>query len=280
MAITLFKPEIWNAQLLVSLKKSLVYGAPDVANRNYEGDIQRSGDSVRITSISRPTVADYVPNTTTITPEVLTDAQRVLTIDQSKYFSFEVDDVDARQAAGSVLEAGMNEAAYALADTADQYIASLYTGVQSSNNIGTVSVTTTDLAYTQIRLLKLKLDQSNVPQAGRWLIVPPWYYSLLLENQKFVDAAASGTTEPLNNGYIGQALGFSIRVSNNAPNPTGDDYVVLAGYSGAITYAEQINKTEAYRPQSSFSDAVKGLHLYGAKLIRPDGIAVLTASIT
>lgn len=280
MAINLFKPEIWNARLLVSLKKALVYGAPDVADRRYEGDIRNAGDTVRMTSISRPTVATYTANVTSITPENLTDSQRSLVIDQSKYFAFEVDDVDARQAAGDVMTAGMDEAAYALRDVADRYIASLYTGVQSANNLGTVSVTTADLAYTQIRLLKLKLDEANVPQEGRWMIVPPWYHSLLLDNNKFIDASASGSTDPLLNGVVGRALGFSIRVSNNAPNPTGDDWAVICGVPGALTYAEQINKTEAYRPESAFSDAVKGLHLYGAKLVRPDSIAVLTASIT
>jgi hypothetical protein len=69
-------------------------------------------------------------------------------------------------------------------------------------------------------------------------------------------------------------------VSNNAPFVTGDDYAVIAGYPGAITFADQITKVEAYRPQSSFSDALKGLHVYGAKLVRPDGIATCVASIT
>src|SRR5665811_2580045 len=94
MAITNFIPEIWSAQLLTSLKKSLVFAGPGVVNSNYEGEIQQSGDTVRIVSISRPTVATYTKNSTTITPETLTDAQRSLLIDQSKYFAFEVDDID------------------------------------------------------------------------------------------------------------------------------------------------------------------------------------------
>ena len=65
-----------------------------------------------------------------------------------------------------------------------------------------------------------------------------------------------------------------------AARVTGDDYIVMAGYPGAISFAEQIVKVEAYRPESAFSDAMKGLHLYGAKLVRPTGIATLTASIT
>ncbi|MCU0261433.1 MAG: hypothetical protein MUE78_10470 [Ilumatobacteraceae bacterium] len=282
MAITQFIPEVWAAQLLSSLKKSLVYAGPSVVNRDYEGDITGQGDTVRIVSISRPTVASYTKDSTTITPETLTDAQRSLLIDQAKYFAFEVDDIDMRQArnGGALLAEAADEAAYALADTAGQYVASLYTGASAGNQIGTVSVTTAALAYTQLRRLKVKLDEANVPQSGRWVVVPPWYHGLLLEDDKFVRVDASGTSEGLRNGVVGRALGFDVLVSNNAPLVTGDDYAVMAGYPGAISFAEQINKVEAYRPESAFSDAVKGLHLYGAKLVRPTGIATVLASIT
>lgn len=280
MAITRFIPEIWSAVLLRALETRLVYAQAGVVNRDYEGEIADAGDTVRITSISDPTIGDYVPNSTTITPEELTDAQRTLVIDQSKYFAFKVDDVDMRQAKGNVMGEAMRRAAYQLAKTADSYVAGLYTGVVAANNLGTVAVTTGALAYTQIRKLKLALDEGDVPEEGRYLIAPPWFYSLLLEESKFLDASASGSTDPLLNGRIGRTLGFELMQSNQAPNPTGDDFVVQAGVNGAISYAEQINKTEAYRPESSFSDAVKGLHLYGAKLIRPDHIAVVTASQT
>jgi hypothetical protein len=282
VAITQFIPEVWAAQLLSSLKKSLVYAGPSVVNRDYEGDITGQGDTVRIVSISRPTVASYTKDSTTITPETLTDAQRSLLIDQAKYFAFEVDDIDMRQArnGGALLAEAADEAAYALADTAGQYVASLYTGASAGNQIGTVSVTTAALAYTQLRRLKVKLDEANVPQSGRWVVVPPWYHGLLLEDDKFVRVDASGTSEGLRNGVVGRALGFDVLVSNNAPLVTGDDYAVMAGYPGAISFAEQINKVEAYRPESAFSDAVKGLHLYGAKLVRPTGIATVLASIT
>jgi len=280
MAITNFLAEIWVAKLLTSLKKDLVYGARDVANRDYEGEIEESGDTVRITSISAPTISTYTKNVTAISPETLTDAQKTLLIDQAKYFAFEVDDIDKRQSAGSMMEEAFQEAAYGLRDLADQYIASLYTGVDAANQLGTVSITTAALAYTGLKDLKVKLDEANVPQEGRWAIVPPWYHGLLLEEPKFVDASASGSTDPIRNGIVGRALGLSIRVSNNTPNPVGDDNVVLAGYRGAISYAEQINKVEAYRPESAFSDALKGLHLYGAKLVRTNGAATLIASQT
>lgn len=280
MAITRFRPEIWSAELLVALRKRLVYAGPGVVNRDYEGEIAQAGDTVRITSISDPTIGTYTPNVTVIAPEELTDAQRTLTIDQSKYFAFFVDDVDARQAKGNVMPEAMRRAAYKLADQADQYVAALYTGAQSANALGTVSVTSASIAETQLVALKVKLDEANVPTEGRYVTVPPWFHGLLLLSDHFVRLDASGTTETLRNGTVGRAFGFDVLVTNNAPLVTGDDYAVMAGVDSAISFAEQINKVEAYRPEAKFADAVKGLYLYGAKLIRPDSIATLVASKT
>ena len=282
MSVTNFIPEVWAAQLLASLKKSLVFAGPGIANRNYEGEIANQGDTVRITSISRPTVASYTKDSTTITPETLTDANRSLSIDQAKYFAFEVDDIDLRQArdGGALMDEAAVEAAYALADTADQYVAGLYTGVDAGNAISTTSITSGTLAVTGLVNLKVKLDNANVPTMGRYVVLPPWYHGLLLQSDTFVRVDASGTSEALRNGFVGRAFGFDVYVSNNCINVTGDDWIIQAGYPGAITFAEQTAKVEAYRPESAFSDALKGLHLYGAKLVRPTGIATLTASIT
>ena len=283
MSVTNFIPEIWNATLLASLKKELVFAAPGVVNRNFEGSIAQAGDTVRITSVGRPTIGTYVANTTTITPETLTTGQRTLTIDQAKFFAFEVDDIDKRQVAGDVMAEAMIEAAFALRDVADQYVAALYTQVQSANQLGTVAVpaATPAVAYDSILVpLKVRLDEANVPSQGRWCIVPPWMHGRLLRDDRFVRVDASGTGEALRNGIVGRAAGFDILMSNNAPLVTGDDHAVLAGVPAAITYAEQIASTEAYRPESSFADAVKGLHLYGAKMIRPEAAASAIASQT
>jgi len=279
MALT-FIPEIWSATMLTSLKKNLVYAQPGVVNRDYEGEIRNQGDTVRIRSISRPTIATYTKGSTSITPEQLTDAQRSLVIDQAKYFAFEVDDIDAAQGPGGELENALVEAVYGLRDTADQLVAALYSGADSANAIGTVAVTSAALAYTQIRKLSVKLDEANVPQEGRWCVVPPWYYGLLLEDDRFVRQDASGTTDGLRNGQVGTVLGFNVLKSNNAPLVTGDDYAVMAGHPSAISFAEQIMKVETYRPDDSFSDAVKGLHVYGAKLVRSSAIATVVASQT
>lgn len=273
-----FIPEVWSAQILMSLKKAQVYAQPGVVNRNYEGEITAGGDTVRIRSISRPTISSYTKGGP-LTYEQLTDAQRALLIDQQKSFSFVVDDIDKAQNGGALVEA-TDEAAYGLRDVADQYVAALYTGAQSANQLGTVSVTTGAIAYTQLVNLKVALDEANVPQENRYVVVPPWYEGLLLQEDKFVRADASGSTEGLRNGRIGRAAGFDVLASNNAPLVTGDDYAVQAGIPGAITYAEQIVEMEALRLQDTFGTGVRGLHVYGAKLVRPDAIATLIASQT
>lgn len=274
-----FIPEIWSATVLASLKKSLVYAGPGVVNRNYEGEIRQQGDTVRIRSISRPTISTY-SKYATLTYEQLTDAQRALTIDQAKSFSFVVDDIDRAQQPGGALEEGMVEAAYGLRDRADSFVAALYSGVQSANLIGTTAITSGDLAYTGLLSLGVKLDEADVPTEGRYVIVPPWYYAHLLNNDKFVRADASGSTDGFRNGFIGRAAGFDVLKSNNVPVITGDDYAVQAGYPGAISYADQIVEVETLRLQTTFGTGVRGLHVYGAKLVRPDAIAVLTASKT
>lgn len=277
MAVTRFNPIIWAAVLMESLKRAHVYAA--LCNRNYEGEIQGAGDTVKVTSISRPTVNSYARNTD-ISYEELTDAQRALVVDQEKYWAFTVDDVDRRQAAGEFVSGAMTEAGYAVSDTVDQYVAGFYTQAQAANAIGTVSVTSGDLAYTTLRRLGLKLDEANVPSDGRWAVVPPWFHSLLTENTKFTDLAASGSTEALLNGRVGRAAGFDIHMSNNAPLVTGDDYAVMAGTRDAITFASQVTKTEALRSEVRFADRMRGLYVYGGKVMRPDGIATVIASIT
>ena len=280
MSIDSFVPEVWSKSLLSSLKKSLVIAAPGVVNRDYEGEISDQGDTVRINSISRPTVASYVKGTTSITPEQLTTAQRSLVVDQAKYFAFEVDDVDARQAAGNVIPEAMAEAAYALADVADQYVEGLLRA-GAANSLSTVQIDGAADAYDLLLIpLKVELDEANVPTQGRYCLIPPWIHGRLLGDSRCIDMSASGMGDALSNGIVGRAAGFELRVSNNLPLITGDDYSVIAGHPSACSYAEQINKTEAYRPEDSFSDAVKGLHLYGAKVVRPDALAIATASKT
>lgn len=282
MSIVNFRPEIWSANLLVATRKALVYG--DCVNRDYEGEISAAGDTVRITSVGRPTISSYVPNSTVINPEQVNDSQRTLIVDQSKFFAFAVDDVDARQAKGNVIPQSMSEAAYGFADVIDQFLAnSMYTGIQTANQVGSITVasgTPSDFYDKVLVPLKIKLDLANVPTEGRWINIRPEAHGALLRDARFVKVNESGTSEGLRNGMVGRAAGFDIRLTNNAPNTTGSEYVTIAGTNAAYTFAEQINKVEAYRPQNSFSDAVKGLVLYGGKLVRPDFLASALVTIS
>lgn len=275
MAITRFRPEIWSALLMQALRKSHVYAG--LCNRDYEGEIQAAGDTVRVTSISRPTVNSYNRNQD-ISYEELTDAQRTLVVDQEKYWAFSVDDVDKAQAKGDVMGAAMEESGYAVNDGVDSYVASLYTQASASNALGTVAIDTPATAYTQLRLLSLKLTQANVSKVSRWVVLPPWYASLLLEDDKFVNTAADASQMHLREGWVGRALGFDIFESNNAPNPSGSNHVVLAGTNRAITFASQLTKTESLRSEVRFADRMRGLYVYGAKVMRPDGLATLIAT--
>jgi hypothetical protein len=280
LSITKFRPEIWSAQLLVALRQNLVYSA--FTNRDYEGEIAGYGDTVRITSVNRPTINQYVPNSTSITPEVPNDSQRTLVIDQADYFAFAVDDVDARQARGNVIPQLMDEAAFAEANKIDQYLSSFYTSIQSANQLGAVSVAaaTPNQFYDNVLVpLKVKLDQANVPVQGRRVAISPAAHGLLLRDSRFVANAANNVSSALVTGSVGQAAGFDILLSNQTPT-TGSDSVVIAGNDRALTFASQISQVEAYRPQTSFSDAVKGLFLYGAKVIRPDSLASANVTIS
>jgi N4-gp56 family major capsid protein len=290
MAITRFRPEIWSAALLVALRKALVYAGPGIVNRDYEGEISAAGDTVRITSVSDPTIGTYAPNSTSVEPEELTDAQRTMVIDQAKYFAFYVDDVDAAQAKGNVMPEAMRRAAYKLADQVDQYVAAMYTSVPAANVVSDVTV---DLSsptsweaeaakvYNDVLIpLKVKLDEANVDKAGRYAVMPPWLHGVLLRDPRFIEADKSADSSALRNGQVGRAAGFDILESNNTPSPEASHNVVMAGTNQAISFAEQVNKTEAYRPEKKFADAIKGLTVYGGKVIRPEALARCTVDFT
>ena len=271
MSVDRFVPSLWAATLLENLNDAHV--AVNLCNRNYEGDISQSGDTVRITSIGRVTIDNYVKNSTSISPETLDDSQQVLTIDQAKYFAFQVDDVDARQVRddGALMDVAMRDAAWGLGDAADtSVLAAMQSQGATGNALGALTIGTSNVdAYENIVDLAVKLDENNVPRQGRWCIIPPWYHGWLQKNANFVSYGTQANREDLENGIIGAAAGMRIVVSNNLPSAsTGRNYVI-AGHEMGVTYAEQINSVEAYRQESAFSDAVKGLHLYGYKITRP-----------
>lgn len=281
MALENFIPEIWSDRILEASETALVYGQDGVINTDYEGEIQAYGDTVRITSIGDPTIVDYAKGGTLPDPEELTDAQLSLIINQSKAFNFKVDDIDRAQQNPKVMSEAMQRAGYAVSKVADTYLASLYTEVASGNLIGTDGSPITPTAATAYEYLvdmSVKMDEADVPEEGRWAIVPAWFHGLLLKDDRFVKYGTAPQDERLRNGAVGQAAGIRILKSNNVPNTAATKYKILGGHRMAWSWAQQIRKVEAYRPEKSFSDAVKGLHLYGAKVLRPDKLVLLTAN--
>ncbi len=279
-----FIPTIWAARLLKALDKALVYGQAGIVNRDYEGEIKQSGDTVKIASIGDVTVGDYVKNSEIDDPEILTDTEQSLSIDQAKYFNFFVDKINQAQQNVKVLDEAMRRSAWALRDAADAFIASsMVASVPAGNQIGddtTPKVPTKADAYEYLVDLAVALDKSNVPSEGRWAIVPPWFHGLMLKDNRFVSAGTSTTDAVLANGMVGEAAGFTILKSNNVPNTTGTKYKIVAGHAMGCTYAEQILDLQAFKPEKRFGDAVKGLHVYGAKVVRPTTLAMLTANIS
>jgi len=281
MSLSNFIPEVWAARLLHNLHKTQVFGQPGVMNHDYEGDIRGRGDTVRIHAIGPVTVAEYSKDTDISAPQTLTDAETTLTIDHARYVNFQIDDVDRAQQTPKVMDSAMRESAYALADEADQYLAELHTQIAAANRIGSDAspeTPTADTLYEFLVDLGVRLDEANAPRSGRFCVLPPWCYGLLLKDDRFVKAGTVTSDRVLRNGEVGQAAGMTIYVSNNVAHISGAKYKVIAGVPEAWTFAQQIREVEAYRPPLRFADAVKALHLYGAKVTRPSALACLVAS--
>lgn len=285
MAVTSFIPKLWSARLLNALDKSHVFA--NVVNRDYEGDIQKMGDTVHINTIGAVTIGTYTQNTDfTSGPETLATTDQTLTIDQAKYFNFQVDDIDAAQAAGDIMDKAMTRAAYGLADASDKYIAGILAGAADASNLvsSTAVALTSSNVYENVVKMRTILDKANVPTAGRWLVIPPEMYALILLDDRFVKTGGEMAEGILRTGLVAQAAGFDIYLSNNCVSvTTGTEtkvttYTITGGVDAAATYAEQIVSTEAYRPEKRFADAVKGLHVYGAKVVDKAQLACLKAT--
>lgn len=290
MSLNNFIPEIWAEQLLRSLKTKLVYGQPGVINRDYQGQIQQGGDTVRITMVGDPTIGNYTKDTNMAAPETLTDAQSALTITEQKYFNFQVDQIDQVQGNVAVIAEGIDRAAYKLAKTADSFIAGKYTEMSAAagNVLGTdasayvVGTASGDKnAYSCLVDLSVILDENDVPEDGRWVVVPAWYYGLLLKDDRFTKSGTPQGDLVKANGSVGKDVpGLMVLKSNQVPNTSGALYKIIAGHGIGWSFAEQIppSTVKEYEPELRFAKAYKGLHLYGGKVVRPQLFGTLTAS--
>ena len=278
MSVTQFIPKVWSARILQKLRNTLVYGQSQVVNTEFQGEISQFGDTVHVHGHSDVTVSPYVRNTTTLTYQGLNDERRSLTVDQSDYFAVSMDDLDAAQVKPKLMDSISQDAAYQLAAVQDAYIAGLYPQAgQVLDDAGTARAITAANAYSTFVQAGEMMDNNNVPESGRYAIVPPWLASqLLLDDRYFLQARGDAVL----NGQIGTIAGISILKSNRVPvtGTTTQVTHILIGHSMAISFASQLNKVEALRAEGSFADRLRGLTLYGAKVMYPEALIQLRAT--
>jgi hypothetical protein len=285
MGVESFIPMIWSTDILKQFEANLVFNG--LVNRDYEGLIRQQGDTVKINSIGPVSLTTYTKNSTTLNYELLQDASQVLQITESKYFAFKLDDVDKAQSNADLRSAATYEAGLALAEDVDKFIAAKYADAATANKLGSDGSAKTlgytsgnDDPYKTFVNMGVLMDEANVPSAGRWAVIPPWLHGMLRKSASFIANPAGVTGGSMVTGSVGTVAGIEVYTSNHlTKNGGGTVWRCMFGVRSAISLAVQKEATvEAFRLEGSFSDAVRGLTLYGGKVIRPDALAVLFAS--
>ena len=273
--ITSFIPQIWAARLLAHLDNALV--ARHFFNQDYEGEISDMGDRVRINQIGAVNIFPYVRNQDMTDPEQLSTAAQDLVITEADAFNFQVDDIDKVQMRADLMDSAMQRSAYALAAKEDTFLFNLLaTDVDTGNKIAATTITSPDDAFALLTQLRTLLTKANVPNIGRVLGVTPEFVAVLLsDKQRFAGAGGTNAEGRLINGLVGRAVGFDIFEVNTLPG----NNTLIAGHNLAATFASQIAKTEAFRMEKRFADGLKGLSVYGAKVIVPKAIATAVVTI-
>ena len=267
MAISSFIPKVWSARLQENFHKALVFGS--LCSRNYEGEISQWGDTVHISNLSDITVRPYDPTKDLAEPEALSGTDIVLTIDHGAYYNFLIGDVDAAQARVDLMDGAMRNAAYQLAEDAEQYILATIRKGAGTKVSGAIPSADKGGLYGLLISIKNALDLKHVPRFERKLIVPIAIEGQLLMDERFVNGSAAAEAR-LAEGAIGRAAGFDSYVSADLTNE------IIAMIPDAVTFANQIARTDAYRPEKGFCDGVKGLNLCGCKVVQPDGVYIHT----
>lgn len=277
MAFNNFIPKIWNAQLRLDFAEAVTAAA--IVNREYEGDAQ-TGNQVQVTTAVDITIKDYktglvdngaggtVPRTTA--PDGIDVAKVDLLIDQEKSFDFLVDDIDRAQAAGS-LDAYSRSAARGMALDADKYILGAAADGALTKLTG-AAPNDGDEAFNVLRNLRKAMNKQSVPLDQRVAWVNAEFAALLVgADSKLTSVDTSGDGAGLREATLGRLLGFRVIETENLP--VVDKPAVIAAWAPGIAFVSQLNKTEPLRDVNSFSDRIRGLHVYGAKVTVPKGVA-------
>ena len=277
MAYKNFIPELWAEKIQRENEKFLVMA--QLCNREYEGKIKKVGDTVHILGIGSPNIGDYTPGTPINGPETLEDMSVPLRIDKAKYFNVMVDDIDRRQAVEGMLETVLQEASEGLATQEDSDIsAKVAKEVKSAQKITVASCTdsgTTSARYF-LQQAKTKLFKAGVKKNTEIVaVVSPEFLERVEREVEKLDTDNSGI---VTNGFVGKTAGINLYMSNNVYKTSSDVEQILVMTRRAIAHASQINEVKSYSPEDYFADAVKGLNVYGTKLVRPKELVAIEVS--
>ena len=272
MAYANFKPTIWSATILQE-KQKLTTFSPD-CNYQFKGDA-KLGYTVSIQDIQRPTIGKYVPGTPIAEPEVVDGDSMLLKIDQADYFNYMIDDVDEAQAKGNIMGSLAVGSSRALAELEDNYIAKMCaTEALEGMKVAGGQIGTAKAAKTAVDgAFELLWDNSVTTKDNVTIYITPWFYTLFKDQ---LVELKTNNDELIKTGVLGMYNNAKIKMSNNLYNDGTNDCIIVKT-DKAFAFCDGINKTEAYRPEKYFSDAVRGLHTYGGKLVRPKELVVITA---
>lgn len=269
-----FIPTIWSEAIQRELELNRVFVGD--CNRQFEGEIKKKGDQVRILGVGKPTIhtiASDARNDDIEGPEEIADNSTTLIVDQIRYFNYMVGDIDKAQSIGGLMDALSKESAEALANEEDKYIAKMvleagkvYEANQAINEGNVLDVI--DKAVE-------KLYENNVsPSTKLVLTVSPRFNTLF---RKAYLGRDTDNSEIMKNGIVGKYNNVTIKLSNSVHKDGTVDHLMIRTQR-AIAFAQQLTEIEAYRPEKKFADAVKGLSLFGAKIVRPKEIFDLNVS--
>jgi hypothetical protein len=314
-----FIPQLWSNKLNAKFYVSTMM--TEIANTDWEGEIKNQGDTIRIRTAPSITIRDYGGAGSSLTSEVPAPIYTDMQINKGKYFSVQVNDVLAHQADMDLMNMFTDDAAKQLKIAIENEVffqwfvtegaaaanAGATAGALSANyNLGTdvapIDQATPKNVLDAILRMSAALDEQNVPEDGRWLIITPYDRQLLMQTdiaQAYFTGDASST---IRTGKIGMLDRFSVYVSNLLPRgeagkalvpglsatSTGGAVtnakarrVMVAGTKHACSFASQISKTEPLRNQTDFGDIVRGLAVYGRKVLKPEAmVTTLVGSAT
>lgn len=266
-------PIIWSDMALERYKNSLIFGG--LANRQYEGLIRNAGDSVKISMVGEVTVGNYTEGSD-ISLQTPDTATQMLVVDQQKYAAVTIGKIEEVQTNIDLMNEYTRELGYALANTADAFLAAKYTDAGITDSLGTTGTPLELNSADIIELfsdINLAMDENNVPGDGRVAVLPPWMI------QKMVLSDVNKNTDNtaiLSAGYRGGFMGFDIYMSNNVTKSGTSWWAPMFFRRGTtIAMASQITESVLFQPDLRFEDAIKMLNVYGAKVVKPDSLATV-----